>query len=84
MAYNGKVTSIYDENYDIIINCIANEEASLLEKISFDCLILPHQMLSNLGSFLKDYPDEEGHLCCKMYVDIKKIPPLRKNKTNTV
>ena len=87
MAYNGKVTSIYDENYDIISNGLANEEASLLEKISFDCLILPHQMLSNLGSFqnqIDDHQDEEGHLCCEMYVDIKKIPSWSKNQTNTV
>ena len=76
MAYNGKVTPIYDENYDIISNGLVNEDASLLEKISFDCLILPHQMLSNLGSFqnqIDDHQDEEGHLCCEMYVDIKKI-----------
>ena len=68
MAYNGKVTPIYDENYDIISNGLANEDASLLEKISFDCLILPHQMLSNLGSFqnqIDDHQDEEGHLCCE-------------------
>ena len=84
MAYNGKVTPIYDENYDIISNGLANEEASLLKKISFNCLILPHQMLSNLGSFQKDDPDEEGHLCCEMYVDIKKIPSWSKNQTNTV
>ena len=74
MAYNGKVTSIYEENYDILSNGLANEEASVLEKISFDCLILPHQMLSNLGSFQINDPDEEGRLCCDMFVDIKKIP----------
>ena len=82
MAYNGKVTSIYDEHYDIISNGLANEEASLLEKISFDCLILPHQMLSNLGSFLNKRDDDP--LSCEMYVDIKKIPSWSKNQTNTV
>ena len=78
VAYIGRVTSIYEENYDILSYGLATEDASLLEKISFDCLILPHQMLSNLGSFETEDNEEEdhgrGHLCCDMAVDIKKVP----------
>ena len=75
------VTSIYEENYDILSYGLATEDASLLEKISFDCLILPHQMLSKFGSFgyfeKEDNEEEDlgrGHLCCDMVVDIKKVP----------